>query len=45
MFRPWPYSMTDWRFPVLAVVEREIRLPLCDMVDKEIPGIDKDKRC
>jgi HSP20 family protein len=51
MFHPWPYSMADWRFPVLADVEREIRLPLCDMVDKgdkyelqlEIPGIDKDK--
>ena len=48
MFHPWPYSMTDWSFPVLAA---EIRLPLCDMVDKgdkyelqlEIPGIDKDK--
>jgi len=34
MFHPWPYSMADWRFPVLADVEREIRLPLCDMVDK-----------
>jgi HSP20 family protein len=51
MFHPWPYSMTGWRFPVLADIDREIRLPLSDMVDKgdkyelqlEIPGIDKDK--
>jgi HSP20 family protein len=51
MFHPWPYSMTGWRFPVLADIDREIRLPLCDMVDKgekyelqlEVPGIDKDK--
>ena len=51
MFHPWPYSMTGWRFPVLADIDREIRLPLCDMVDKgdkyelqlEILGIDKDK--
>jgi HSP20 family protein len=51
MFRPWPYSVLDWRFPVLADIDREIRLPVCDMVDKgdkyelqfEMPGIDKDK--
>jgi HSP20 family protein len=49
MFRP--YSILDWRFPVLADLDGEIRLPVCDMVDKgdkyelelEIPGIDKDK--
>jgi HSP20 family protein len=43
--------MADWRFPVFAELEREIRLPVCDMVDKgdkyelqlEVPGIDKDK--
>ena len=48
MFRP--YSILDWRFPV-ADLDAEIRLPVCDMVDKgdkyelqlEIPGIDKDK--
>lgn len=51
MFHPWPYSMTGWRFPLLADIEREIRLPLCDICDMgnkyelqlEIPGIDKDK--
>ncbi len=51
MFHPSPYSMTGWHFPILADIDREIRLPLCDMVDKgdkyelqlEIPGIDKDK--
>jgi hypothetical protein len=32
-------------FSSISYVEKEIRLPLCDMVDKEIPGIDKDKRC
>jgi HSP20 family protein len=51
MFHAWPYPMTDWRFPVFADIDREIRLPVCDMVDKgdkyelklEIPGVDKDK--
>jgi HSP20 family protein len=51
MFHPWPFSMTGWRFPQLADIEREIRLPLCDICDMgdkyelqlEIPGIDKDK--
>jgi HSP20 family protein len=41
----------SWRFPVFAELEKEIRLPVCDMVDKgdkyelqlEVPGIDKDK--
>ncbi len=43
--------MTHWRFPILADVDRAIRLPLCDMVDKgekselqlEIPRIDREK--
>jgi len=43
--------MTHWRFPVLPDVDRAIKLPLCDMIDKgkiyelqlEIPGIDKEK--
>lgn len=43
--------MTDWQFPVLADIDREIRLPVCDicnMGDKyelqlEMPEIDKDK--
>jgi HSP20 family protein len=51
MFYPWSYSMADWRFPVFADLDRQIRLPVCDMVDKgdkyelqlEIPGTDKDK--
>ncbi len=51
MFNLWPYSMTGWLFPLLADINRQIRLPLCDMVDRgdkyelqlEIPGIDKDK--
>jgi HSP20 family protein len=51
MFRPWPYSMTGWHFPVLADIDRGVRLPvceLCDMGDKyelqlEMPGMDKDK--
>ena len=51
LFDQWPYPMTHWRFPVLADIDRAIRLPLCDMVDKgekyelqlEIPGIDKEK--
>jgi HSP20 family protein len=51
MFNSWPYSMTGWHLPVLADIERGIRLPiceLCDMGDKyelqlEMPGIDKDK--
>ena len=51
MFHSWPYSMADWRFPVFAELDREIRLPVCDMVDKgdkyelqlEVPGIDNDK--
>jgi len=51
MLSLWTHLMADWRFPVLADIDREIRLPLCDMVDKEdkyelqleIPGIDKDK--
>ena len=51
MFHSWPYSMADWRVPVCAELDREIRLPVCDMVDKgdkyelqvEVPGIDKDK--
>jgi HSP20 family protein len=51
MFHSWPYSMADWRFPVFAELDREIRLPVYDMVDKgdkyelqlEVPGIDKDK--
>jgi HSP20 family protein len=49
--RLWPYSMTDWQFPVLADIDREIRLPVCDICDMgdkyelqlEMPGIDKDK--
>lgn len=49
--RVLPYSMTDWQFPVLADIDREIRLPVCDicnMGDKyelqlEMPEIDKDK--
>jgi HSP20 family protein len=48
MFHSWPYSMSDWHFPIF---DREIRLPVYDMVDKgdkyelqfEMPGIDKDK--
>jgi hypothetical protein len=23
IIQPWPYSMTDWRFPVLADIDRE----------------------
>jgi HSP20 family protein len=51
MFHTWTYSMTGLPFPVLADIDREIRLPLYDMADKgdkyelqlEIPGIDKNK--
>jgi HSP20 family protein len=51
MFHLWSYSNTGWFFPLLADIDRQIMLPLCDMVDRgdkyelqlEIPGIDKDK--
>jgi HSP20 family protein len=54
IFSPWQTSIGDWRFPRFAFREYEdmdIRLPLCDLVDKgdkyevslEIPGIDKEK--
>jgi HSP20 family protein len=51
MLYSWPYSTTGWNFPILADIDREVRLPvceLCDIGDKyelqlEVPGIDKDK--
>jgi HSP20 family protein len=51
MFNLWPFSMTGWLFPLLVDINRRIRLPLCDMLDRgdkyelqlEIPRIDKDK--
>lgn len=54
IFSPWQKNVWDWRLPRFAIREYEdldIRLPLCDLVDKgdkyelslEIPGIDKEK--
>lgn len=52
-FSPWRRSVWDLSFPRFSVEDEdlEIRLPLCDLVDKgnkyeislEVPGIDKEK--
>jgi hypothetical protein len=33
VFHSWPYSMADWQFPVLASMDKEIRLPVCELCD------------
>lgn len=53
VFSPWRRSVWDLSFPRFSLEDEdlEIRLPLCDLVDKgdkyeisiEIPGIDKEK--
>jgi len=53
VFSPWRRSTWDLSFPRFSLEDEdlEIRLPLCDLIDKgdkyevslEIPGIDKEK--